>query len=54
MPSCPNIDTARIGANPELVPAPGIGVELRLSFGRSEPDRIRTPMPSATSATTKP
>src|SRR5215469_11571211 len=31
IPSCANIDTARIGAEPELPPASGTGAELRLS-----------------------
>jgi hypothetical protein len=53
IPSCANIDAARIGAEPEP-DASGTGAELRLSFGRSELDKIRAPRPSATIATRKP
>jgi hypothetical protein len=48
------MDTARIVAVPELAPVSGTGAELKLSFARSELDRIRTPRPTATSATMSP
>jgi hypothetical protein len=54
MPSCANIDMARIAAKPELAPAVGTAAELTVSFARSELDRIRTPRPTATSAMMSP
>jgi hypothetical protein len=53
MPSCANIEAARIGAEPEFADS-GTGGALRDSLGRSELASIRTASPSATMATTNP
>jgi len=53
IPSCANMDAARMGADPELA-ASLTGAELRFSLGRSELARIRIPRPSATKAMTSP
>ena len=53
MPSCANMEAARIGAEPELADS-GTGGALRDSLERSELASIRTASPSATRATTNP
>jgi hypothetical protein len=53
MPSCANMEAARIGAEPEPADS-ATGGPLSVSFGRSELASIRTASPSATKATTNP